>query len=220
MEFLARVFDFFLHIDKHLLEVVTTYGTWTYAILFAIVFLETGFVVTPFLPGDSLLFAAGALAGAGALDVVWVMVLLTIAAILGDSVNYAIGRAFGVRAFTEGSRFFKEEYLLRTQRFYEKHGGKTIVLARFVPIVRTFAPFVAGVGRMRYVRFWAYNAAGGVLWVVSLTLLGYFFGTIPFVKENFTVAILVIVLLSVVPVFVEMAKHRIQRSRAAAGEQS
>ncbi|MCI0451932.1 MAG: DedA family protein [Candidatus Latescibacteria bacterium] len=220
MEFLARVFDFFLHIDKHLLEVVTTYGTWTYAILFAIVFLETGFVVTPFLPGDSLLFAAGALAGAGALDVVWVIVLLTIAAILGDSVNYAIGRAFGVRAFTEGSRFFKEEYLLRTQRFYEKHGGKTIVLARFVPIVRTFAPFVAGVGRMRYVRFWAYNAAGGVLWVVSLTLLGYFFGTIPFVKENFTVAILAIVALSVAPVFVEMWKHRAQRSREAAGERS
>ncbi len=220
MEFLSRAFDFFLHIDKHLLEVVTTYGSWTYAILFGIVFLETGFVVTPFLPGDSLLFAAGALAGAGALDVVWVMVLLTIAAILGDSVNYAIGRAFGARAFTEGSRFFKQEHLVRTQRFYEKHGGKTIVLARFVPIVRTFAPFVAGVGRMRYVRFWVYNAAGGVLWVVSLTLLGYFFGTIPLVKENFTIAILAIVALSVAPVFVEIWKARAQRSRAAADGRS
>lgn len=215
MEFITGIIDFFLHIDKHLLDVVTTYGTWTYGILFAIVFLETGVVVTPFLPGDSLLFAAGALAGAGALDVVWVMVLLTIAAVLGDSVNYAIGRAFGARAFTEGSRFFKQEHLLRTQRFYEKHGGKTIVLARFVPIVRTFAPFVAGVGRMRYAKFWAYNAAGGLFWVVSLTLLGYFFGTIPVVQENFTIAILAIVALSVAPVFVELWKHR---SRTPANE--
>jgi membrane-associated protein len=208
MDFITHVVDFFLHIDKHLLEVVSSYGTWTYAILFTIVFLETGVVVTPFLPGDSLLFAAGAIAGAGALDVVLLMVLLTVAAILGDSVNYAIGRAFGMRAFTEGSRFFKQEHLLRTQRFYEKHGGKTIVLARFIPIVRTFAPFVAGIGRMRYTRFWAYNAAGGVLWVVSLTLLGYFFGTIPVVQENFTIAILAIVALSVAPVFVELIKSR------------
>jgi membrane-associated protein len=208
MDFITHVVDFFLHIDKHLLEVVSSYGTWTYAILFTIVFLETGVVVTPFLPGDSLLFAAGAIAGAGALDVVLLMVLLTVAAILGDSVNYAIGRAFGMRAFTEGSRFFKQEHLLRTQRFYEKHGGKTIVLARFIPIVRTFAPFVAGIGRMRYTRFWAYNAAGGVLWVVSLTLLGYFFGTIPVVQENFTIAILAIVALSVAPVFVEIIKSR------------
>ena len=208
MELLQQALDFLLHIDKHLLEVVSTYGTWTYAILFAIVFFETGLVVTPFLPGDSLLFAAGALAGVGALDVSMLILLLSAAAIIGDSVNYSIGRAFGVRAFTEGNRFFKQEYLLRTQRFYEKHGGKTIVLARFVPIVRTFAPFVAGVGRMRYARFWAYNAAGGVFWVASLTLLGYFFGSIPVVKENFTIAILAIVFLSVVPVFVELIKAR------------
>ncbi len=214
MDFLTHILQFFLHIDQHLLDVVTTYGTWTYGILFAIVFLETGLVVTPFLPGDSLLFAAGALAGAGALDVVWLMVLLTVAAIVGDSVNYAIGRAFGMRAFTEGSRFFKQEHLLRTQRFYEKHGGKTIVLARFVPIVRTFAPFVAGIGRMRYSRFWLYNASGGVLWVVSLTLLGYFFGTIPVVQENFTIAILAIVGLSVLPVFIELFKARRARSHA------
>lgn len=208
MELLQQALDFLLHIDKHLLEVVSTYGTWTYAILFAIVFFETGLVVTPFLPGDSLLFAAGALAGAGALDVSMIILLLSAAAIIGDTVNYSIGRAFGVRAFTEGNRFFKQEYLLRTQRFYEKHGGKTIVLARFVPIVRTFAPFVAGVGRMRYARFWAYNAAGGVFWVASLTLLGYFFGSIPVVKENFTIAILAIVFLSIVPVFVELIKAR------------
>lgn len=208
MELLQQALDFILHIDKHLLEVVSTYGTWTYAILFAIVFFETGLVVTPFLPGDSLLFAAGALAGAGALDVSMIILLLSAAAIIGDTVNYSIGRAFGVRAFTEGNRFFKQEYLLRTQRFYEKHGGKTIVLARFVPIVRTFAPFVAGVGRMRYARFWAYNAAGGVFWVASLTLLGYFFGSIPVVKENFTIAILAIVFLSIVPVFVELIKAR------------
>ncbi len=208
MELLQQALDFILHIDKHLLEVVSTYGTWTYAILFAIVFFETGLVVTPFLPGDSLLFAAGALAGAGALDVSMIILLLSAAAIIGDTVNYSIGRAFGVRAFTEGNRFFKQEYLLRTQRFYEKHGGKTIVLARFVPIVRTFAPFVAGVGRMRYARFWAYNAAGGVFWVASLTLLGYFFGSIPVVKENFAIAILAIVFLSIVPVFVELIKAR------------
>ena len=208
MELLQQALDFLLHIDKHLLEVVSTYGTWTYAILFAIVFFETGLVVTPFLPGDSLLFAAGALAGVGALDVSMIILLLSAAAIIGVSVNYSIGRAFGVRAFTEGNRFFKQEYLLRTQRFYEKHGGKTIVLARFVPIVRTFAPFVAGVGRMRYARFWAYNAAGGVFWVASLTLLGYFFGSIPVVKENFTIAILAIVFLSNVPVFVELIKAR------------
>ena len=211
MELLQQALEFILHIDKHLLELVSNYGTWTYAILFAIVFLETGLVVTPFLPGDSLLFAAGALAGAGALDVSLIIVLLSVAAIVGDTVNYSIGRAFGVRAFTEGNRFFKQEYLQRTQRFYDKHGGKTIVLARFLPIVRTFAPFVAGVGRMRYTRFWAYNAAGGVFWVASLTLLGYFFGSIPVVKENFSIAILAIVFLSVVPVFVELIKAHVGR---------
>ncbi len=208
MDFLARCLDLFLHLDKHLLEAVATYGTWIYAILFAIVFLETGVVVTPFLPGDSLLFAAGALAAGGALDIGWVIVLLTTAAILGDSLNYTLGRAFGARAFREGSRFFKQEHLIRTQRFYERHGGKTIVLARFVPIVRTFAPFVAGSGNMSYGRFWIYNAAGGLLWVVSLSLLGYFFGTIPVVAENFTLVILAIIVISVLPLLFEALKAK------------
>lgn len=213
MDFLARCLDLFLHIDKHLFEAVNTYGTWIYAILFAIVFLETGVVVTPFLPGDSLLFAAGALAAGGALDIRWVIVLLTVAAILGDSVNYSLGRAFGARAFREGSRFFKQEHLIRTQRFYERHGGKTIVLARFVPIVRTFAPFVAGSGNMSYGRFWVYNAAGGLLWVVSLSLLGYFFGTIPVVAENFTLVILAIIVISIVPLVVEAWRAKVARAR-------
>ncbi len=220
MDFLARVLDLFLHVDRHLLEIVDTYGAWTYAILFAIVFLETGLVVTPFLPGDSLLFAAGTLAAAGVLDVGWVIVLLTLAAVLGDSLNYSLGRAFGARAFREGSRFFKQEHLIRTQRFYERHGGKTIVLARFVPIVRTFAPFVAGSGRMRYLRFWAYNVVGGVSWIVSLSLLGYFFGTIPIVQRNFSVVILAIIVISLVPVIVEAWKAQLARSRTAAGDES
>ncbi|MGQ0722892.1 MAG: DedA family protein [Candidatus Eiseniibacteriota bacterium] len=208
MEVLAHVFDFFLHLDKHLLEIVETYGTLSYAILFAVVFLETGFVITPFLPGDSLLFAAGALAAAGALQIEWVLVLLCIAAVLGDTVNYWIGRAVGPRVFTGRNRFFKREHLMRTQRFYERHGGKTIVLARFLPIIRTFAPFVAGVARMNYARFWMYNAVGGLVWVLGFGLLGYFFGNIPFVKDNFSVVILAIVFLSVLPIAIEVWKAR------------
>lgn len=208
MEALKDILGFFLHVDKHLLEVVQQYGTWTYAILFAIVFLETGVVVTPFLPGDSLLFAAGALAGAGALDVRLVIVLLIIAAIAGDSLNYAIGRRVGVRVFRGGNRFCRQEYLDRTHEFYERHGGKTIVLARFVPIVRTFAPFVAGIGRMSYAKFFAYNVGGGVLWVCLFTLLGYFFGSIPVVKDNFSIAVLAIIFLSVLPMVIELWKAR------------
>jgi membrane-associated protein len=208
MEPLSHVFEFFLHIDKHLLEVVQTYGTLTYAILFAVVFLETGFVVTPFLPGDSLLFAAGTLAAAEALDIRWVLVVLCLAPMLGDSANYWIGRGIGPRVFTGRNRFFKQEYLVRTQRFYRRHGGKTIILARFAPILRTFAPFVAGIAKMSYPRFLAYSVAGSLLWVPSFVCLGYFFGNIPIVKENFSLAILAIILVSLIPMAVEAWKAR------------
>lgn len=211
METIKHLVDFILHVDKHLLELVNTYGGWTYGILFAIIFLETGLVVTPFLPGDSLLFAAGALAGVGALDISILIPLLIAAAVIGDSVNYAIGRRVGPRVFHEGNRFLKQEYLQRTHEFYEKHGGKTIVLARFVPIVRTFAPFVAGIGRMNYTKFLIYNVSGGVLWVCLFGYLGYFFGGLPWVKENFSVAVLAIIFLSLVPMVVEVWKARVRK---------
>jgi membrane-associated protein len=217
MDFLQRAIDFVLHIDKHLLEMVSTYGTWTYGILFAIVFCETGLVVTPFLPGDSLLFAAGALAGAKALKIGVLLPLMVAAAVLGDNLNYFIGRTVGPRVFTEGhSRFFKREHLMRTHDFYERHGGKTLVLARFVPILRTFAPFVAGIGRMRYPRFLAFSIAGGVLWVSSFTLLGYFFGSMPIVQENFSIAVIAVILISLLPILTEIWKAR--RARAVARE--
>jgi membrane-associated protein len=205
---MAHIIDLFLHVDRHLLELVQTYGVWSYAILFVIIFLETGVVVTPFLPGDSLLFAAGSLAAAGAFDLATLLLLLTVAAILGDTLNYWIGRRVGVRAFSEKSRFFKQEHLLRTQRFYERHGGKTIILARFLPIVRTFAPFVAGIGRMHYGRFWAYNAIGGILWVWGFGLLGYLFGNLPMVKKNFSLVILAIIVISVLPIARELWRAR------------
>jgi membrane-associated protein len=216
MDLLTTAIEMFLHVDRHLVEFAATYGLWVYGLLFLIIFLETGVVVTPFLPGDSLLFATGALAAAGVLDVVTVLSLLTAAAILGDNMNYAIGRAIGPRVFTEGSRFLKREHLLRTQRFYEKHGGKTVVLARFVPIVRTFAPFVAGVGRMYYPRFLAFDVGGGIFWVWSFGLLGYFFGNQPIVKENFGLAIIAVILLSLLPVVIEAWRARNARSRSAA----
>jgi len=203
MEFLTTAFDMFLHVDRHLLEFATAYGVWIYALLFLIIFLETGVVVTPFLPGDSLLFATGALAAAGVIDVVGVLALLTAAAIIGDNTNYFIGRVVGPRVFTEHSRWLKREHLLRTQSFYEKHGGKTVILARFVPIVRTFAPFVAGVGRMHYPRFLAFDVGGGILWVWSFGLLGYFFGNQPIVKENFGLAIVAVIVISLLPIAFE-----------------
>ena len=212
MDYLTRFIDLFLHVDRHLLEIVQTHGLWSYAILFAIVFVETGLVVMPFLPGDSLLFAAGSLSAAGAFDIVTLLGLLTVAAILGDSLNYWIGRRVGARVFTEKSRFFKQEHLLRTQRFYERHGGKTIILARFLPIVRTFAPFVAGVGRMHYGRFWAYNVIGGVLWVWGFGILGYMFGNLPMVKKNFSLVILAIIIISVLPIISEMWRARAGRA--------
>lgn len=208
--------DMFLHVDRHLIEFAATYGVWIYALLFLIVFLETGVVVTPFLPGDSLLFATGALAAAGVIDIVGVLSLLTAAAIIGDNTNYFIGRAVGPRVFTEHNRWLKREHLLRTQRFYEVHGGKTVVLARFVPIVRTFAPFVAGVGRMYYPRFLAFDVGGGVFWVWSFGLLGYFFGNQPVIKENFGLAIVGVIVISLLPVIVETWRMRAGRTRDGA----
>ncbi len=209
MNQLIDLTNIFLHLDKYLGQAISDYGTWTYLLLFLIVFCETGLVVTPFLPGDSLLFSAGALAATvPALDVKLLLVLLGVAAIMGDTVNYAIGKAIGPRAFTGNVRFLKREYLERTQQFYEKHGGKTIILARFVPIVRTFAPFVAGVGTMKYGRFVVYNIAGGCLWVAMFTLGGFFFGNLDFVKKNFSLVVVGIVLISVLPMVWELLKAR------------
>lgn len=217
MDYLNQLLDIFLHIDRHLHDLCTTYGGWTYAILFLVIFAETGLVVTPFLPGDSLLFAAGALAGGGSLDVILLFVLLTISAILGDGVNYAIGKYLGPKVLKNGnSRFLKKEYLDKTHAFYEKYGGKTIIIARFVPIVRTFAPFVAGVGTMTYRRFFAYNVIGGVAWVASCVFAGYFFGGLEFVKKNFELVILAIIFISILPMIVEYMKHRLEKRRTAA----
>jgi membrane-associated protein len=205
---IAFLFDFILHVDEHLLEFAMLHGAWIYGLLFLIVFLETGVVVTPLLPGDSLLFAAGALAAAEVMDLVTILVLLNVAAVAGDNMNYWIGRFIGPRVFTENRRFLNRRYLLRTQAFYEKHGGKAVVMARFVPIVRTFAPFVAGIGRMHYPRFLAFDIGGGILWVWSFGLLGYFFGEHPWVEENFGIVILAIIGLSIVPVIIELWRAR------------
>jgi membrane-associated protein len=213
VELLATFWDLLVHLDRHLLDLTQSYGTWVYAILFAVIFAETGFVVTPFLPGDSLLFVLGALAAAGALDIWMLILLLTLAAIAGNQVNYAIGRYLGPRIFKSGGvRFLKPEYMERTHQFFERHGGKTIIITRFVPIVRTYAPFVAGLGAMEPGRFAVYNVAGGVLWIVSLTLAGYFFGNIPIVKNNLTLVIFGIIFLSILPGIVEYLRHRLARA--------
>jgi len=206
MDLVRQLVDVFLHLDKHLAEVIRDYGAWTNAILFLIVFCETGLVVTPFLPGDSLLFAAGTFAALGNLNVALVFGLLAVAAILGDSVNYWVGARIGPRAFSGNVRFLKQEYLRKTHTFYEKHGKSTIILARFVPIIRTFAPFVAGVGSMSYGAFLAYNVIGGVLWVALFVFSGFFFGNIPAVRRNFSLVILAIVVLSVLPILWEAWK--------------
>jgi membrane-associated protein len=211
MDFVRSVMDLFLHLDEHLNQIVTSYGVWTHLILFAIVFAETGLVVTPFLPGDSLLFAAGALAAIGSLDLWLLVVLLIGAAILGDTVNYWVGAWIGPRAFSGNVRFLRKDYLDRTHAFYEKHGGKTIILARFIPIIRTFAPFVAGVGAMTYSRFILYNVTGALLWVGLFVPLGYFFGNMPTVKENFSLVILAIIAISVMPIAVEAIRARRRR---------
>lgn len=209
MEFLTTLLDLFLHLDKHLATLINQFGVWTYVLLFGIIFAETGLVVTPFLPGDSLLFAAGALAAAtGALDPVILIVLLTAAAIIGDSVNYSIGHYLGPRVFTEKFRFLKKEHLEKTHAFYEKHGGKTIILARFIPIIRTFAPFVAGVGAMTYSKFVLFNVIGALLWVPLFTLLGFFFGNLPFVEKNFELVIIAIIVISVLPAVYEYLRER------------
>jgi membrane-associated protein len=208
MDLVKQMVDIFLHLDKHLAEVTRDYGAWTNALLFVIVFCETGLVVTPFLPGDSLLFTAGALASLGTLNVWLVFLLLSFAAILGDTVNYWIGKRIGPRAFDGTVRFLKQEHLRKTEAFYEKHGKKTIILARFVPIIRTFAPFVAGVGSMRYGVFLSYNVIGGIAWVAICVFSGYFFGNIPIVKKNFSLVILAIVVLSTVPIALEWWKSR------------
>ena len=219
MELISQIIDFFLHLDKYLAEIISNYGTWTYLILFLIIFMETGLVVTPFLPGDSLLFAAGTFASLGALNVWVLFILLSIAAILGDTVNYWIGHYIGEKAFSGNIRFLKKEYLDRTHDFYERHGGKTIILARFIPIIRTFAPFVAGVGEMSYGRFLTYNVVGGILWVGIFVFAGYFFGNIPFVRDNFTIVILAIIIISVLPGVYEFTKERLKASSIETGEE-
>jgi membrane-associated protein len=208
MDLFRQLVDIFLHLDQHLAEVTRNYGAFTNVILFAIVFCETGLVVTPFLPGDSLLFAAGALAALGSLKVWSLFLSLALAAVLGDTANYWIGKKIGPRAFDGTVRFLKQDHLRKTEAFYEKHGRKTIILARFVPIVRTFAPFVAGVGSMNYGVFLAYNVVGGVLWVAICLAAGYFFGNIPVVKANFSLVILAIVFISTLPIVVEGLRAR------------
>lgn len=204
-----EIFSFIVHFDEHLANIINMFGNLTYVILFLIVFAETGFVVTPFLPGDSLLFVVGTLSGSGFLNIWIVYLALLTAAILGDTVNYWVGHHLGKRVFTEkNSRFFKKDYLEKTQNFYVKHGGKTIILARFIPIIRTFAPFVAGVGKMNYGTFLIYNVVGGVAWVTSLTFAGYFFGGLPIIKNNFELAVIGIIIISLLPMLFEYIKHK------------
>ncbi len=206
MDLVRQLLDFFLHLDRHLSDVIREYGTWTYLILFVTVFCETGLVVTPFLPGDSLLFAAGTFAALGSLSPWVLFAVLSAAAVLGDTANYWLGKKIGPRAFTGTVRFLKQEHLRKTEAFYERHGRKTIILARFVPIVRTFAPFVAGVGTMDYPVFLAYNVIGGVAWVAVCVFSGFFFGNIPVVKRNFSFVIIAIIVISTLPVLREAWK--------------
>jgi membrane-associated protein len=209
MDLVPFVVDFILHIDVHLKELFTDYGTWVYAILFLIIFCETGLVVTPFLPGDSLLFAAGALTVGSALNVHLLVLLMIIAAVLGNVVNYTIGHFFGEQLFRNpDSKIFRRDYLDKTHAFYERHGGKTIIITRFLPIIRTFAPFVAGMGAMAYPRFLAFNLVGAALWVISFTYAGHFFGNLPVVKNNFTLLIFGIIFISLLPMLVGMIKSR------------
>ncbi len=210
MEWLRALIDFILHIDTHLQEMIAEYGGWTYGIMFAIVFVETGLVIMPFLPGDSLLFAAGALSAGGPLNPFVIFILLSIAAILGDTVNYWAGSYVGTHIFKEDAKILKLEYLERTEHFFAKYGGKTIFIARFIPIVRTYAPFVAGASSMNYPRFILYNITGAVTWVGLFTFGGYFFGNLPIVKEHFSLVVIAIIVISVVPIFTELWKGRRQ----------
>ena len=209
MELLLKGVDILLHLDKYLDIMIQTMGLWSYVIIFLIIFCETGLVVMPLLPGDSLLFAIGTFAAIGSFDITTVLVILSIAAIGGDTLNYWIGNYLGAKVFQyEDSRFFKKKHLARTHQFYEKHGGKTIIIARFIPIIRTFAPFVAGVGSMTYKKFLAYNVVGGVMWIFLLTLAGYFFGNISVVRKNFTLVIFAIIIISVLPGVIEYLRQR------------
>jgi membrane-associated protein len=214
LELIQQLLDFILHIDKHLIEIVQEYQTWTYLILFLIIFAETGFVVTPFLPGDSLLFAAGAIIAnpTSGLNILLMCILLIAAAVLGDMLNYHIGNFIGPLAFSGKYQLLKKEYLDKTQAFYEKYGGKTIIYARFVPIIRTFAPFVAGIGTMNYLKFAAFNVTGGVLWVTSFLFIGYFFGGLPVIKDNFTYVIFGIIILSILPPAIQVMREKNRRN--------
>jgi membrane-associated protein len=208
MSIIQHFVEIVLHLDKYLGQIIKDYGTVTYLFLFFIIFMETGFVITPFLPGDSLIFAAGTLAGLGYLNIFLLYAVLCAAAILGDTVNYWIGHFIGPRAFSGSIRFLKKEYLDRTHAFYEKHGGKTIIIARFIPIIRTFAPFVAGVGAMTYPKFIIYNVIGGMAWVALFLFGGYFFGNLPIVQQNFSFVLLAIILISVTPAVIEIIRNR------------
>lgn len=214
MEILTQAIDIFLHLDKHLTELFAEYGTWVYAILFLIIFVETGLVVMPFLPGDSLLFAAGALVATsnGTLNIGFLFVLLSVAAIIGDALNYSIGNYIGPKAFSGQIKWLRKDHLEKTHGFYEKHGGKTIIIARFIPIIRTFAPFVAGIGAMTYRKFFSYNVVGAIAWVGSFLLLGYFFAELPIVKKNFTLVIMGIIVLSLLPPIIEIWKAKRQKA--------
>ncbi len=217
MEFIKQLFDFILHIDQYLSTWVSTYQMWTYLLLFAIIFCETGLVVTPFLPGDSLLFAAGTIAAmdGNPLNVFVLIIILLIAAFAGDNTNFFIGRLIGKTVYEKNYKLIKKEYLNKTHAFYEKHGGKTLVIARFMPIIRTFAPFVAGVGTMKYLRFISFSIIGNILWVVSFSLAGYFFGNIPSVKHNFTLVILTIITISLLPSVIAIIKHNYSKNKSA-----
>ncbi len=212
MEFIKDLVDLFLHLDKHLNELILQYGVITYIILFLVIFAETGFVITPFLPGDSLLFAAGTFAALGSFDVTFLFIIICVAAILGDTVNYWLGHYVGPKVFQKESRFIKKEYLERTHNFYEKHGGKTIIIARFIPIIRTFAPFVAGVGAMTYSKFILYNIVGGIAWAALFIFGGYFFGNISVVKNNFSLVIIVIIFISILPGLIEFTRHKFKKA--------
>jgi membrane-associated protein len=214
IEFIGHLINFILHIDIHLKELCTNYGTWVYLILFIIIFCETGLVVTPLLPGDSLLFAVGSMAAIGALDLWLVILLISGAAILGDTVNYSIGHFVGPKVFHDDhGRFLNKEYLRRTHSFYERHGGKTIVIARFLPIIRTFAPFVAGIGSMTYPKFLFYNVFGGIFWVLTFILAGYWFGSIPLIKNNFSMVIMALVIIPGIPALVEFIRIQINQRK-------
>lgn len=217
MDFFYLIIDFILHIDEHLTQLSAQYGVWIYAILFAIIFCETGLVVMPLLPGDSLLFAAGSIAAIGGMNIHLMVLLLIIAAILGDAVNFTIGKYFGEKLFSNPhSKIFKQSHLHKTQNFYEKHGGKTIILARFMPIVRTFAPFVAGMGRMHYGQFFLYNVIGAVIWVTSFSYLGYFFGNMQIVKDNLSLVLMAIIVLSILPAVIEISRHKMAAKKETA----